>query len=736
MALQMKKITDPEILKRLNAGEYEKSTKITDPEILKQLNAGEYERKGNPTEKPTVSSDIINSLSNAPGAITDFIANLPGQVIDSAGLVAQNPVRATGKLGAGIVGGIKGGLNIPSNIARYMQSRGVGEEDKDLRDLIAKLHIPDTGLEKAIFGAPQKGDEFLESLGSFAPWARAGGWAKGLEGMAKRGGAAAAYATGQEQDPLQAALMGLGGEGLVRGVQRIGKPGTFLPSSPLSSPELKQAMQTTKGTETDLGNVIQNPFLKEQFENTLPKIIASGANQTMQRTANEITRRGETILDYLKGNEEVPDIGEKLHSALKSAYEDTRAQKNERFKTLNEAAEKEGIKTKRSNLIETAKEKLAEVERDPHRAGLMDTKAKALLKNIVNPGKEEEQTLSQIPIGAAGKDILQHLFKTGKNNKLNFTEAEFAKAFGKTGAETAKAFGKNAPTKQTAPQEFSLQDTDLLRGDFGDLANDAYTKGEGALSNLYKSLKDAATKDINDEIDKSNNPKLNSLRDEAMDFYKKEYAPFKDKEIKKFTLRGGDADLLMQNFLKNSKLSDRGNLLGKLTSKLSSEDKDLLAYSYFSNAIKEGKLNPSRLNTLYKNLGKKQKNALLSEGMQSVLKDYSQLVQKNSRPLDIMFNPKTGYAGLSEIPWKSLGTGGAIGTAIGGWPGAAIGAAFPSVLGRVAVKGLTNQKMREFLIERMIKAREKEGIPPRNIAPLVQALMQVSNPQRQEETRQ
>lgn len=717
MALQMKEITDPDVLKRLNAGDYEKSTEITDPDILQRLNAGEFESLGRSQEKPTVAHDIINSLLNVPGAIMDFAANLPGQVINSAGQIATNPLRATENLGAGLLEGLKGGANIPSNIARYMQSREIGNENEDnakLRDLIAKLHIPDTGLEKSILGENQKGDEFLRSLGSFAPYARLGGLTKGLSGAARRAGAAGVYATSEEQDPLTAALMGLAGEGITRGAQQLTRLNKFLPSSPLSSQELKQNVQNTKGTETDIGNIIQNPILKEQFENILPKIPLSGANQAMQRTAAEITRRGETILDYLKGDKEIPDISERLHGALKGAYEDARTQKNERFKTLNEEAEKEGIKTKRSNLIDTAKEKLAEVERDPHRAGLMDSKAKSILTNIVNPGKEvKEEIGNQSVIGAAGKDILQNLFGMGKN-KLNFTEAEFA-----------KALGKNAPTKSSAPNEYSLQDTDLLAGDLGKLANDAYMKGEGALSDLYTSLKKAARQDINNEIDKADMPNLNQLRDEAFKYYKKNYAPFKDKEIKKFTLQGGDPDILMQTFLKNSKLSDRGNLLEKLTSKLSNEDKDLLAYSYFSNAIKDGQLHPSKLNTLYKNLGKKQKNALLSEGMQNVLKDYSKLIQKNSRPLDIMFNPKTGYAGLSEIPWKSL-SGGSIGAAIGGLPGAVIGTIAPSVAARGAVKGLTNQRMREKLIDRMIKAREKEGTPPRNIAPLIQALMQIS----------
>ncbi len=690
------------------------------PEMLQSHENPTNESQRNPTnhENPTVSEDIVNSLANAPGAIIDVAAALPGQILESAGQIGTHPLRAAENLGAGLLEGLKGGANIPSNIARYMQSRGLGEEDigtKNLRDLFAKAHIPDTGLEQALLGETQKGDEFLRSIGAFTPYARLGGLTKGLGGLARRGGAAAAYATGQEQDPLQAALMGLGAEGITRGAQKVLRRDNFLPSSPLTNQELREAAQNTKGTETDLGNVIQNPFQKEQFENILPKIPLSGANPAMQRTANEITKRGETILDYLKGNQEVPDIGERLHTALKGAYEETKAAKNEKFKTLNEAAQQEGIRTSRSNLVETAKEKLAEIERDPHRARLIDSKFKNILKGIVNP--EEEVEPNQIPIGAASKDILNHLFAKGKN-KLQFTENEFK-----------KAFGKASPAKEMSKKEYSLQDTDLLRGDFGELANEAYVKGEGALSNLYKSLKDASTKDIKNAIDEADKPHLNKLRDEAMEFYKKNYTPFKDKEIKKFTLQGGDPDILAASFLRKSKLSDRGNLLGKLTSKLSSEDKDLLAYSYFSNAIKEGQLNPSKLNTLYKDLGKKQKNALLSEGMQSVLKDYSKLVQKNSRPLDLMFNPKTGYAGLSELPWKLItaaATSGIGGGFLGGIPGAIGGALLPGIAARHFVKKLTNPTRREKVIKSIIEQREKGIIPPRNIAPFVNALSQAS----------
>ena len=128
-------------------------------------------------------------------------------------------------------------------------------------------------------------------------------------------------------------------------------------------------------------------------------------------------------------------------------------------------------------------------------------------------------------------------------------------------------------------------------------------------------------------------------------------------------------------------------------------------------------------------MGEKQKNALLTPDELKNLKNYSDLVEKNTRPLNIMFNPQTGYTGLSEIALKSILGGGTTGGIIGGIPGAILGAITPGVAAKIPVKVLTNPSAREWLIERMIKAREKETRPQRNIAPLIEALMQTASTQ-------
>lgn len=623
------------------------------------------------TETPTIGEDIKESIREAPGALYEAFTRLPKQLAESGGQIYNNPIRSVENIGAGLLEGLKGGANIPSNVATYLGSRGIGQGK--IEDFIKSLHIPDTGIEKRILGENQPGDEFLRSIGSFAPYARLGGLAKGLGGAARRASATAAYATGEEQDPLQAALMGLGAEGVTRGIQNLAKPGKFLPSSPLSSEELQNAANVTRGTETSLGNVIENPFIKKQFENTISQLPLSGANQAMQRTANEIKNRGEGILEKFKGDQEVGDIGQRLMTALKSSAQEARKIKNEKFTKLNEEADKEGITTNRSNLIETAQKTLDEIKDDPHLASFTDATAKGILQDIVK-----------------------------EKNKGNY----------------------------------SLKNTDLLRGKIGKKIRDAYQTGNTDLKDILQPLKDAATKDINDAIDKADKPNLNELRNDAFKYYQNEYAPFKEPEIEKFTIKGGDPDVLAASFFKKSTLSDRGNLLNKLTSKLSDKDKDLLSYSYFSNAIKKGKFNPKKLEGLYADLGEKQKNALLSPEKQKQLEDYSKLVEKNEHPLSIMFNPKTGYAGLNEIPWKTMLSGALAGAKVGGSvmgiPGAVVGgvggAFAPGVLAKPLVKQLTNPTRRERLIERMIAARAKEKfLPQKDISSLIQALMQVSS---------
>ncbi len=610
-----------------------------------------------------ILSDIGEAISNVPGAIGDMLENLPGQLKESGSQIIHHPIRAAENLGAGLLEGLKGAVNIPANIAGYLDKKDIGRGG--IENFIKALKIGDTGLQEKVLGEAQPGDELLQGIGSFMPYAKLGGLAKGIGGTLKRAGAAGTYAIGQNQDPITAALLGITGEGLTKGAQKLTRRETYLPKTPLSPEELEEAAQLTKGTSTDLGNVIQNPFLQRRYENTLAEVPLSGAYNKMQQTANTIIERGDKFLDSLKGEFEGKDIGYTLQKALKESEAETRSMKNNKFDVLNQAAEQEGVLTNRSNLRNEALEELKKIQEDPDLARLADKKTIRLLQNI---SKESR--------------------------------------------------------KKVKPR-YSLKQTDFLRSKLGDKAHDAYMSDNTELGNIYKALREAAEKDITQAIDNSGNNHLKSLRNEAFKFYKEEYLPFEDPDILKFTRKGTDADTLAQYFIRNSKLGDRANILNKLTQKLSKSDRDLLAYSYLSNAVEEnGVLNPAKMRTLFtKGLGERQRKALFSPEMIKNLSDYSKLVQKNTNALNAMFNPKTGQRGLTAlIPSIASGVGS---LATGTIPGTIFSALAPSLAARPIVNALTSQGVRERIIDQIIKSKARK--PPKNLAPFVSALMESDN---------
>jgi len=648
-----------------NAGEY-----IPSKEDFEQ-----YMEPENRTGLTGIARDIQEGIANSPEAFLEFIKQVPGQAYESAGQIATNPLRAAGNVGAGLLEGIKGGLNIPSNIAQYLNERDVGRGR--LLDYIRQKHIGETGLQNAIFGEDQPGDELLRGLGSFSPYAKLGGMAKGLAGTAKRAGAAGLYGIAEEQNPITAALMGMFGEGALKGAEKginiARNPESFLPSSPLNPEQLQRAMENTAGTETSLGNVIENPFLKKQFENKLPYLPFSGANQAMQRTAKTIEGRGNDILNdfntsrHSAFSDKNQNTGASIKESLLKAEKETRNTKNEYFDALNEAAGNAGVITDRANLREKAKNLLEEIESDKDLSLLTDSSTKTLLKQLAEEGEKEG---------------------------------------------------------------YSLKNTDLLRSKLAEKASDSFMKGDSGLGKKLAQLRDAALEDINSAIDNSGNSHLTQLREKAMKFYKNEWLPFEDKDITKFTRKGGDPDLLVNAFLKKSNITDRSNLLEKLLRKLPDNDRKAIALDYFSRAVDDGKLNPLKLRTLFDGLGERQKKTLLTPGEIKKLKDFSTLVQKNTDPLTVMFNSRSGERGLSNEASSVISSlGGIIGTAsTGSIPSGMLSALLPALLGRPITKLLSNEKSREKIIKKLIKAKQNPYKPlnPSDMEAFVNALSQAS----------
>lgn len=601
-----------------------------------------------------IAQDALSSASNLLSGLGNMVTQLPGQAYGAGKQILTNPKRAAANAASGVLGLPHDVFNAPANVADYLaRKKLINPHDLHVRS------APTTEELASILGAGghESGDELLRGIAEFAPALR-GLKALGAGGKAANAISAAGISAGQNQDPLANALLGPASEaGLKLAGKAVKLPAKLAPTNlyrgTLTPEELQKNLEIARGTNTNLGQILENPKLQRKLENDLTKQPFSGANEVLQNTGRQVQKRGVELLDEMTGEAHPENIGRTLQDALKKAEKDVIKEKQARFAETNKEAEKFGVKVGRKNLGEKAKDILEEIDSTPE------------LKR-------------QVPSNVIG-DL--------------------------------KYYSKNAD------KSHSLKATDIFKGTLGSESHKAFLAGDKHIGNWYKSLKDSLDKDVDIAIESSPSDKLKSLHKEGREFYKNYVVPFEDKDIVKFTKKGGDPDLIVSHFLKNSRSSDRQGLLNKLVQQLPSKEAKLLARSYFSRAIdKNGELNPQKMTTLYNNLGKGQEELLFNDPvMQNKFRDYLNLVKKNDRALNTMRNPPTGQEGSQFLSggFKDLASVVA-GTAAGGVPGAlaalVAGKVLPIAANKFMVEKLTSEPFREKFVAKIIK-KEKKGEP-------------------------
>lgn len=665
-------MSDQELADSLYESHY--AGKISKDDYYKRLGLSPKSKSSGSKGLYGVAEDIGDTVTKLPSDVMSLLKALPGQLKESGKQAVRDPSRAYANIGAGVGEGLIGALNIPSNISAYLEKKGIvsPETNKSMQ----KLHIGDLGFEKAIgLDDQQPGDELLRGVGSFMPYARVGALAKGVGGVAKRGAAAAAYGAGQNQDPLQAALLGYIGE---KGVKAAGQIPNLVPSKALrgnlSPQELEANLRATQGTETGLGDVLENPKLKQFVENQAGSFPYSGADEAMGRTAKEIQSRSNKAVDGLLQGQPPENVGETLVGGLQKASEEATTIKNQKWGKVNELAEKHDVTTTRDSLRDEARSALSQIQRDADLASFRDGEEINLLKKLAKLGEKTSQNTGIVSV-ITGQPITIPLEK--------------------------KLFG--------------LKDTEFLKSELGERAYDAFVNNDKPKAKLYGNLKKALESDINSAIDDSGVPELKKARDDALDYHKNEFVDFEDPDIMKFTRRNADPDTIVQYFLRTGRLTDRANLLKKIQSKLPQEHQGLLPYAYLSSAMKEGNINPNTLRTLYNKLGARQKDVLFPDkGRMREFEDLNSLVGKNQEALQLMSNPKTGWRiGNALQNALQLGTAAVAGTH-GGVPAAIAGGAaahfLPGLVMKPFVKLLTNQGFRESLVKKMLEREPKRNL--------------------------
>lgn len=653
-----------------------------------------------------IVNDAEESLSNVPSALGDFISQLPGQAASSGSQIVNKPGRAIGNLLAGLLEGGKGALNIPSNISRYLSSKGISQDPFEGRDntpkygarggadLLNAMHIDDTGLQQAVLGDEEAGDALLQGIGSFAPYARLGGLAKGLAGTAKRAGGASAYATGQNQDPLVAALMGIAGEGAVRGASKL--PAAIKNLDParalrgqLSADELASNLRAASGTNTPLGSVLENPALKNLFENVTSNVPFSGAKDILSNIKTQVEGRGEGLMKDLQPEGVTGDTNELVKSLLDTAYKEHRTKKNELYNERNALAEKEGLKLNLSNFNKLASDTAKSIEDSP------------LYQNDPD-------------------------FKRVYRRLLGFKNTE-----GEGGSQLVDKQGKPLSSRSTSPSISEATMTANTLYDEGQRMSSSPSPKDRSLGGLYKRMSKTLKNDVESSIENSGSEPLKKAHSAANQNYKKNFTQFLDKNVYKLLGQDKDPQKIVHEIIRPGAKQDQYRDIEKINKLLPPEQKNLLGFTYLKGAEdKLGQMDPKTLASLVRSLGNRQFKALFPEDItrQQIL-DYGKLRGMNEEALNVLVNPKTGNRTAQTIIGGMQGGFGIMGNPVL--------AALPSVLSNATNRVLTSPSVREKLVKRMLEQSKKEtkSKTPKNVAPLVQAMMQMGNRNQEKESK-
>ena len=615
-------------------------------------------------------------------------------------------------LSQGIQNYLSGGERFGKNIAV-----GLTEAGRNIPEAIFKLAFklgaprftaPEVDYEKA-YGIENEpvstSDQLIRTLAQYAPSMALPGVGLGKAGEAigtipKVGGflsnavsqaiPQAAYSAIQSENPIEgAAYGGLGslagsviGKALSSGVNAL-RPSQFY-KSPLDKRELARSFRQAEGTNTDLGNVIQNPKLQRMYENKLPKITGE-ASLMMQKNGQQIVDKGRTLLDKLLGENSADNVPAQITKKLMDSFKSHQKFKNDIYNSVDELAEKEGLKLNLSSFANEAKKYMSAIEDTTILKHEPD--ARQILGKLVNYKNPVKETTTQgLLVDKYGKPLVE---------------------------ETTTSY----PT---------LKEANILKGKLSAYAK-AYAKSpdpsQRNMARIFTDLSRKLKSDIKSSIDQSGNEVLKKGYQTAEENYAKNYSPFLDKDVYSFISGNADPETIIAKFITRSNMSDLSGKLQKLAGKLSkpsgvqgSEQSNLLAYGYLARALdNEGNFNPAKFASLIKNLGTNQLKTLFPDkAIRKEVINYKSLVNKNQRSLNVMFNPLTGQVNTDIAPNLLANViGGLSGLITGGAPGAILGAAAGPLTSKkiadVAVKKLTDPIYRRKFINALIA--NKKALP-------------------------
>lgn len=591
----------------------------------------------------SIAKDVGGGAIKAVPEAFKMLWNLPGHAYESGKQAYQDPERAMQNIRAGSASGLGGLLNVPGNIVDYLQ-------EKEVAPPWLKAWKPgENGLLPADFnyrGAEglndvQPGDELLYGLSQFAPSSLLGG------------AAPAAWAVGQNENPVTAQLM----PQVLKGTGRLASELT--PSaltarfggSTRGMPEILENARAAEGTNTPLGDVIGSPAIKMGFENVSANVPGSRGTRILGDINQQVEQRANRVFDDLAANHpRAADSNFTVKRILDTAFDTARTEKNALYNDASRLARENNVQFDMPDFVNGLMENAAAIRSSP----LYTTNArfrKAFNDNLSLLEYDASPSLSQLKLLVNDLDL-------------------------------------NGRRLQKLPAG-----TDKFTGE------------------MYSDLANTGRREITNSINRSGVPELINTYTNAERNYANNYAQFLDKDIHSFFANDKDAHTIVREIIAPSKKNDSAATIERIQNIMPQGNENLLGYTYLRGALdKNGDLQVNELNSLVKALGPRQFNTLFPEATtrQSLL-DFGNLARMNAEARNLLNNPKTGYRG-TKIGIAASMASAAFAFLVAGDPvkaAAAIGV--PIAAARYFNNRATNPGFRQAVLNRML--RNNNGNP-------------------------
>lgn len=433
----------------------------------------------------------------------------------------------------------------------------------------------------------------------------------------------------------------------------------------LSLEELADRMRVAEGTETPLGDVLKSPTLKKKFENQLASDLPYEVEQTYIRINDQIQKRAENLLDERLGKGAPSgDANFLVKDFLTDAYKNHTSVKNNLYNEASRIAEAENFTLDLSNFYEEA--------------------------------RKNAQSIGDSPLLKTNSDFAASFRKAA--NLADATKSQ------------GNVLGVGGHMVRRPHKPVSITEANVIANTLyneGQLSLRSPNAADRAQGNLYLKLSNTLRKDVENSINKTGSDALKKATSDAKQYYKDEFVQFLDKDLYKILGENKDAQALIREIIKPSRVNDKFSLIEKVRKQLPKGQENFLGYAYLKGAVQDGVLSPAKMDKLIKDLGPRQFEALFPDfSVRRSLRDFSKLRNMNTEAQSYLLNPKTGARntkGISDFysfvkSSVPASVGGGIGAAFAGIGGSTLGAFLGLSLGRLA-KTKSNQYLHKILTD-------------------------------------